>query len=112
MPDLIIEFMSGPLDGQTITLAVSGAEVCFILGRGQDCDVVIPYDDRVSRHHALLTVRKGHCLLEDTASRNGTFLDVNNQRLIEPHGLPTGALFRLGDTRLRIQSFAHPQTED
>ncbi|GAB4527667.1 MAG: hypothetical protein Fur0018_13380 [Anaerolineales bacterium] len=47
-------------------------EHTLLIGRGPDCDIVIP-SRQVSRHHARLT-REGHqVLLEDLGSKNGTF---------------------------------------
>ncbi len=103
MSQIVIEFMSGSLDGQTVTLQVSGEERDFTLGRAEDCDVVIPHDDLVSSHHARLTVRGGECTLEDTASRNGTFLDDGNAQVIGSVPLPDRTLFRVGRTRLRVR---------
>jgi adenylate cyclase len=45
-----------------------------VVGRQPTCDLVID-DPSVSRHHAKLTVIRGHCQLEDLESRNGTFVD-------------------------------------
>jgi len=45
-----------------------------IIGRGDDCDVVIN-DRQVSRHHAKLVREKDQYRLSDMDSKNGTFLN-------------------------------------
>lgn len=102
MNQITIEFMSGPLDGCIVQLPVSDDETAITIGRAEDCDVVIPYDHRVSRHHARVTVREEQCFLADTASRNGTWWD-EGEPVVGEVALPVGALFRVGQTRLRVR---------
>jgi len=73
----------GWLDGQRWYL--KGA---MTIGRAPDCDIVIP-DRQVSRRHARLIESPEGFLLEDLASKNGTY--INGQRI----ALPT--LLRDGD---------------
>ena len=49
-----------------------------VLGRGSDCDLVVPYK-LLSRKHARFLVDGDHLLVEDLNSGNGTF--VNDQRV-------------------------------
>lgn len=44
------------------------------IGRGSDCSIVIP-NDRVSRHHAYISIAEGTCRLTDEKSRNGTYVN-------------------------------------
>jgi len=46
----------------------------FIIGRGQDCDLVL-LDRQVSRHHARIRRTAGGYLLEDLGSKNHTHLN-------------------------------------
>src|SRR5690606_6251234 len=46
----------------------------LLLGRGSDCDVIIPYDE-ISRRHAEIVRRHGSVWLRDLGSVNGTRLD-------------------------------------
>jgi len=59
----------------------------FLIGRGEDCDLVIQ-DRQVSRHHARIRkVEKGY-ILEDLGSKNGTH--VNGKLLSAPAVLQDG----------------------
>ena len=52
-------------------------------------------DERVSLHHALITVRDGVYWLEDLGSTNGTFVG-EDQRVMAAHPLVDGEALRLG----------------
>lgn len=58
-----------------------------IIGRGEDCDVVL-MERQVSRHHAQIRRLGGRYVLEDLKSRNGTYL--NGREVTEPHILQDG----------------------
>jgi len=59
----------------------------MIIGREEDCDIVLP-TRKVSRNHARIRRSGGRHILEDLGSKNGTF--VNGQELIEPYTLQDG----------------------
>ncbi len=46
----------------------------FLIGRGGDCDLVLP-ERQVSRHHVKILRRPGYFVLEDLGSKNGTHLN-------------------------------------
>lgn len=46
----------------------------FLIGRGDECEVLIDHDD-ISRKHALLTIRDQGLFVEDLGSVNGTYVD-------------------------------------
>jgi DNA-binding response OmpR family regulator len=46
----------------------------ILIGRGIDCDIVIP-DRQVSRHHAIIRRTEEGYILEDLGSKNGTHLN-------------------------------------
>jgi pSer/pThr/pTyr-binding forkhead associated (FHA) protein len=88
-----------------------------LVGRGEDCDVVLD-DLSASRHHAAIAVLPGaRPVLEDLGSANGTF--VNGRRLtpsigfspdqvpprVELHG---GELLQFGDTHAVISLLPPP----
>lgn len=73
---------SGPLEGQR--WKITGA---LTLGRGQDCDVIIPLR-QVSRHHCRISTGQNGLQIEDLGSKNGTFL--NGSLIQEPSMLNDG----------------------
>lgn len=46
----------------------------FVIGRGSDCDIVLP-ERQVSRHHARILLEEGKYVLHDLDSKNGTHLN-------------------------------------
>lgn len=60
----------GQLTGERWT--VEGKE--FVIGRGSDCQIVLP-ERQVSRHHAKITSEGGTYILHDLGSKNGTHLN-------------------------------------
>ncbi len=58
---------AGPLNGQRWSI-----EREIIIGRENDCDIIIP-DRQVSRYHARITPTNNGVVLEDLASKNGTY---------------------------------------
>ncbi len=99
-----ITFMSGPLDGKTLEWPYpdASAELVLTIGRREGCDILLNYDSQVSRVHAQVVYEVAHrtFYLEDTGSRNGTFL--GSSRLDGRVPLKPGALFRVGRTWLRL----------
>lgn len=59
----------------------------IVIGRGNDCDIVIPDElDNVSRHHAVITIDYfGRMTLSDTSS-NGTL--INGNRMLKGASIP------------------------
>ncbi|MEA4811544.1 MAG: FHA domain-containing protein [Anaerolineaceae bacterium] len=70
----VIVANGGPLDGQQWVLTDH-----ILIGRGEDCDIVIN-DRQVSRHHTLLEFNNGLSQIEDLGSKNGTY--VNGEKVI------------------------------
>ncbi len=46
----------------------------FIIGRGSDCQIILP-ERQVSRHHVKILYKNGRYILHDLGSRNGTHLN-------------------------------------
>jgi DNA-binding winged helix-turn-helix (wHTH) protein len=72
-----------------------------LLGRVEE-GVVWLDSTSVSRRHARLLVEGGQVLLEDLASKNGTF--VRGQRITTPTPLMDGDVFRLGRVTLKLRA--------
>lgn len=67
-------FLSGPLQGHLFPLS----EGTTLLGRSQECDIVIN-DNRISRIHLKFKLEEGKAVIEDQNSTNGTF--VNGEKI-------------------------------
>jgi predicted component of type VI protein secretion system len=81
MPMLLV--IEGPGPNQRVLIE----QEIVMIGRDEDCDLMIP-DRQVSRRHARVRLEEGRCFLEDLGSKNGTF--VNGQELVGPYLLQDG----------------------
>ncbi len=81
MPTLIMQ------EGQGVGRSWPVEKEKVIIGRGEDCDVVLT-ERQVSRHHAQIRRLDSQYVLEDLGSRNGTC--VNGREVTEPHVLQDG----------------------
>lgn len=71
---------------------------------GRDPDAAVTIDDAtVSRHHARIVIEAGRALLEDLASKNGTWL--GGRRLASSERLVDGDEIRVGPAVLTFRSF-------
>lgn len=116
--EISVTYMSGPLDGKKLLFRqpVPGEEIVLSIGRREVCDIYMPFDNQVSRVHARLgcgvlpTTESDNdsspavltFWLEDTGSRNGTFLEKQDDPLTARVSLRPGTLFRIGRTWLRL----------
>ncbi|MFN2135925.1 MAG: FHA domain-containing protein [Candidatus Promineifilaceae bacterium] len=66
----VLVMREGELSGQQWTMVNDE----FLMGRGADCDLVLP-ERQVSRHHAKIKRGPGYFILEDLGSKNGTHLN-------------------------------------
>lgn len=111
-----VTYMSGPLDGKKLSFAqpAIGEERVLLIGRREGSDIHLPFDSQVSRIHAKLGCMSlpanndggnGGILafwLEDGGSRNGTFIEKDDEPIISRVSLRPGVLFRIGRTWLRL----------
>ena len=74
-----------------------------LIGRGDDCRLRI-HSSTVSRHHARVSVRGDHVVLEDLGSKNGTF--VSGQKVLAPTALQGGEEIQVGSITLRFSVFS------
>ena len=82
------------------------------MGRHPDCTIVVDAG-AVSRYHAKVTRSEDGFLVEDSGSRNGTFL--NGQMLTAPHPLKDGDQIRVSDVEFvfsvqEVPEFARPSS--
>ena len=89
--------VGGPATPRAYTL--SGNET--IIGRADECAVLIQGDGTVSRRHARITLQGNQATLEDLQSSHGTAL--NGQPVHQPVPLNTGDAVRVGQTELRFE---------
>jgi pSer/pThr/pTyr-binding forkhead associated (FHA) protein len=71
-----------------------------VIGRRDDCDVIID-DDLVSKAHAVIFETEGRRYIRDLRSRHGTFL---NDRRVGQADLKLGDQIRIGDSVLTYQA--------
>lgn len=110
--------MSGPQDGKKISFKQPsiGEERIITIGRREGSDIHIAFDNQVSRLHARVgcvavpTANEESpspsCILtfwlEDGGSRNGTFVEKNDNPIEGRVSLRPGVLFRIGRTWMRL----------
>lgn len=70
-----------------------------LIGRGRDCDVIVP-DPQVSNHHCELALVHGQLVISDLNSTNATY--VNGVPIQGRHKLEPLDTILVGDTELRI----------
>ncbi|NBF06184.1 type VI secretion system-associated FHA domain protein TagH [Pseudomonas sp. Fl5BN2] len=83
-----------------------------VIGRGEDCEWVIPDHRRhLSNHHALVSYRDGRFFLTDTSS-NGIQDSGSGARLRkgEPQRIEQGSVYVLGDFEIRARLLQAPET--
>src|SRR5215210_2181237 len=98
MAALSLEIVEGPGAGRQLPLGEP-----LVLGRAQDAQLVLD-DPQVSRHHARITPRGAHAVVEDLGSSNGTF--VNGAQLHAPATIGPGDDILVGVTVVELRSLA------
>ncbi|MCA9599968.1 MAG: FHA domain-containing protein [Myxococcales bacterium] len=73
----------------------------FVVGRASDCEIALPEDSLLSRHHARLLVKEQGVEVEDLGSTNGT--QVNGTRIVRRTSLPPGARVTFGGFQLELR---------
>jgi hypothetical protein len=114
MPDrLILTITAGQEAGKTFAFE---AHDLLLFGRADDCQICLPGDQQVSRHHFLLEVNPPAARLRDLGSRNGTYVNGQKYGGRDRHETPEegarrhypqvdlgdGDEIRVGQTRLRV----------
>lgn len=88
--------IGGPWAGTRLAWDRAG----MVLGREAVGAAVFRGDRAVSRQHAVLRVVDGNCVVEDSGSTNGTF--INDVPVDRPTVLGPEDELRIGSTRLRL----------
>ncbi len=78
----------------------------LVVGRGRDCNIVLP-SENVSRRHARLTLDQRGLSVEDLASANG--VRVNESRIDAATALKPGDVVGIGDFRLHVRTGGPPK---
>lgn len=81
----------------------------YVIGRQEDCDIVLP-SSSVSRRHAELFVEDGRCFIEDLNSANG--VTVDGQKVVKQRHLGTASQVRIGDYYLYLEYQERDQMAD
>lgn len=109
---LDVMVMSGVDDGLLLNFSTVNADGklsdnrwVLSIGRREDSDICLRNDTYVSRQHAFLQWEQDRWWLEDSKSRNGTYVeDMDGDAAVSGIvPLNPGQLFRVGRTWLRIQ---------
>ncbi len=116
--EISVTYMSGPLDGKKLTFPqpMVGEERILSIGRREGSDIHLPFDSQVSRMHARLGCVSMPTTqtdpgsspyvitfwLDDGGSRNGTYVEKQDEAIQERVSLRPGTLFRIGRTWLRL----------
>ena len=99
----VLEGSSAGIEGRRFTLSAGRQSI----GRRGDNEIVID-DLSVSGNHAWITNQRGRCIIVNTLSTNGTF--VNDQRVHEA-ALRHGDHIRLGQAEFVFLTREHGQPE-
>jgi pSer/pThr/pTyr-binding forkhead associated (FHA) protein len=89
--------VAGP--GAGCELALLACERALLVGRGENCDLVLP-DEDVSREHAAFRLSAAGITVQDLQSKNG--VEVQGQRLVGSCRLHDGDVLRIGETTMRL----------
>jgi len=97
--------LSGPLKGHKYFIKTDSK---ILIGRSEESNIRIGYDDFCSRKHALLYWEGSSCIIEDLNSTNGTFL--NGERVNGKVELHNGDKVGLGQTELLVGVKDYPES--
>ena len=107
MTKLVVVFvLSGPLKGHKYYVK---SDSSILVGRSEEANIRIGYDDFCSRRHAILYWKGDRCYVEDLESTNGTF--VNKNKIQGKVELKKGDVIGLGDTELLVDLEDYPENK-
>ncbi|MFH1745929.1 MAG: SpoIIE family protein phosphatase [Planctomycetota bacterium] len=101
MPSLVLSTFGGATHRYEVTTQP------LRVGRADCCDIVLPDDAEVSREHAEIWIDdRGHILVSDTNSKNGTRVDDREAFRNETH--PAFRIIRIGGHELAVADAPSP----
>src|SRR5271169_5386136 len=71
MLQYVLRFVAGKDQGREFPLP---PDLTIVIGRVNDADLLL-LDEKISRKHAKISTHGGRVMIEDLASRNGTFVN-------------------------------------
>ena len=96
--------------GEQRLVTLDDGAATLVVGRSEDSDVPVPWDDRVSRTHAqLVRVGTRWYVEDDGLSRNGTW--VNEERVTGRRALGDGDVLRVGHTAVLVRMPAQGKSD-
>jgi hypothetical protein len=101
MLQYVLRFVAGKDQGREFPLP---QDLYIVIGRVSDVDILL-LDEKVSRKHAKISTHGGKVMIEDLASRNGTF--VNGAR-IRSTELKEGDQIAIGSSTIKLVSVNEP----
>ncbi len=111
MLQYVLRFVAGKDQGREFPLP---QDLYIVIGRVSDVDVLL-LDEKVSRKHAKISTHGGKIMIEDLASRNGTFVNgarIRNTELKEGDQIIIGSstikLVSVTDLKVRATPSAAP----
>jgi len=108
--ELVFDIVSAQQFAPGLTTSKTFKQAGGIIGRGEDCDWVIPDRKRIlSGHHAEVSYRDGAFYLTDTSS-NGIQLKDSGASLGrgQPQRIEHGSIYCLGDFEIRARLIQDP----
>jgi len=88
---------SGPLQGHKYYVKTDSP---ILIGRSEEANVRIAYDEFCSRRHAKVYWENDQCFIQDLESTNGTC--VNDVRIVGKTTVNNHDLIKLGDTEIVV----------
>ena len=96
--------------GEQRLVTLDDGAATLVVGRSEESDVPVPWDDRVSRTHAqLVRVGTRWYVEDDGLSRNGTW--VNEERVTGRRPLGDGDVLRVGHTAVLVRMPAQGKSD-
>ncbi len=100
MLQYVLRFVAGKDQGREFPLP---PDLTIVIGRVNDADLLL-LDEKISRKHAKISTHGGRVMIEDLASRNGTF--VNGVKISGAVELQEGDKIVVGSSTIQLASVA------